>query len=111
MKSFEIKTDHIILNQQDDVINLDEYGCVIGISIEILDDSQDPAMDYNIGNQPLARINQGDDARQYGGFNVCEVPAHYSGTFEYKFTTNDGPKAMLILTRLTGAYKEINVSE
>jgi hypothetical protein len=107
MKSFEVKTDHIILNMQDDIINLDEYGCVIGISVEISDDSLDAAMDYNIGNQPLARINQGDDARQYGGFHVCEIPAHYSGTFEYKFTTNNGPRGMLILTKLTGAYKEV----
>jgi hypothetical protein len=107
-RSFETKTDHIILNKQEDAIDLDAYGCVVGISIEIHEDSEDSEMDFNIDSEPIVRINQGEDARQYGGYHVCEVPTHYAGSFAYKFVNNASkPKALLILTRLTGRFKTI----
>jgi hypothetical protein len=111
LRSFETKTVHIILNQQEDQINLDDHGCVIGVSAEISEDSADAAMDFNLNSEPIVRMNQGEDARGYGGFHVCEIPTHYAGSFNYKFTTNVGPKGLLILTVLTGAYKEIQTAD
>jgi hypothetical protein len=107
--SYEVKVDYFPISTQEGNLNLDKQGTVVGVSVEITQDSADSAMKFGLGSQPMIQINQDEGARQFGGFEVHGVPCHYKGNLEWKFTSNNGPKGMIALYTITGKKKNLFV--
>lgn len=107
MEGYEAKPDHILLNGSDGIYELDDRDYVIGISIEVLSDSDTMSMKYGLGESALVPISLGEGARGYGGFHVCGVPCYYKGSVNWKFDDGGSGKALLIITKLFPTAKKV----
>lgn len=107
MEGFKANTDHIILTKNKGIVSLDKYGYVIGVSIEITDESAAPSLRYGLNTEPIVKLNQGEGARGYGGFHSCGVPLFYEGNFQWKFEGSGVGEAVLIITMLDSKTKQI----
>lgn len=107
MEGYKANPDHIILTKNKGIISLEKYGYVIGISIEITDDSAAASVKYGLNTEPYIKVNQGDGARGYGGFQSCGVPLFYEGNFQWKFEGSGQGEAILIITTLESKTKKV----
>lgn len=107
MEGYESKPDHIILQGPSGNYSIPNQDYVIGISIEILRDSDEDSLKYGIGETPVVPLAKGEGARGYGGFSVCGIPNYYRGSFKWIFDNGGSGLALLIVTRLVPIAKTV----
>jgi hypothetical protein len=105
MKGYKVNTVCVEV-KQDGFVDLNDYQYVIGVSVEITNDSSAASLLFGLNVGPHIKVNQGEGARGFGGFHVCNAPAFYEGKVNIKFAGGLG-QAYVMITELTGKTKEI----
>lgn len=90
---------NILLIAQDGTIQLADYGTVLGVSIEVTDDSPNDAK-FQYDSSPFIKLKAGAAARNLGGF-YGQLPVSYDGEINIKFdAANPLNEVILIITAI-----------
>lgn len=119
MQGFEIIPDDILIGatKNSGTISLNR-GYIVHISSECFDDTQEN-LQVSLRGGPWITAKPGENARQRGGFEACNVPGHFTGDLKWRFinpVTNEMTprvtaagqnRGLIILTRISKSTKEI----
>lgn len=93
---YKVVTDHIQLNENLNLIDLNDF--VIGIHIRIISTSPTGLL-YGLNQGPTIPLEATDLPASYGGFHVNEIPCVYEGNLQIRWNTGVG-QGIVALTRL-----------